>query len=458
MRKAFLPWLMTAVCLLGLPSFTGADTTQGASRGLSGVTVTAGGADGARQPVTLYSGYHALVVGCGAYRNGWPPLPNPVKDAREVGAALKGMGWEVDILEDPDWEALRKALHQLVTGPGRDKERAVFFWYSGHGATLSEADGSRLGYIVPVDAPDPDKDEAGFMARAISMREVETVARRIASKHVLMAFDSCFSGAIFQLTRAKPPPFILDKASRPVRQFLTAGGEDERVPDRSVFKTVFIQGVDEGDADRNGDGYVTGQELGAYLQEKVVNYTRQGQHPQYGKINNPALDKGDFVFVTPKTAQAGSTVAAAVQGSAASPGAMRAAGVPSHSDIEAMLKAWNDAWNRLDIHAILSHYADDARIHTRVKSGVVTVSKNRYAKILASKIKNLDGSGFERTIFFPVKVSRRGNREEVRSISEIRVAARNRTSRLNDRFELIRKNDQWKIVSYDFEPAASSTP
>jgi formylglycine-generating enzyme required for sulfatase activity len=32
------------------------------------------------------------------------------------------------------------------------------------------------------------------------------------------------------------------------------------------------------------------------LTEQVVNHTRGAQHPQFGKINNPLLDKGDFVF------------------------------------------------------------------------------------------------------------------------------------------------------------------
>jgi len=34
----------------------------------------------------------------------------------------------------------------------------------------------------------------------------------------------------------------------------------------------------------------------------VVNYSRNAQHPQYGKIRNPNLDKGDFIFVLPKAA------------------------------------------------------------------------------------------------------------------------------------------------------------
>lgn len=275
----------------------GAVALRGGS-GKKGIEVLVKTAQGDR-PIRLYSGYYALVVGCGDYRAGWPDLPNAVQDARDVAAALKNMGWKVKLLENPTWAKLRTALNGLITGPGRSPDMAIMVYYAGHGHTLSEVDGTKLGYIVPVDAPDPAKDEIGFMERSISMRQVETVARRIRSKHVLMAFDSCFSGAIFQTTRARPSPYIQEKAAKPVRQFITAGNENEEVPDKSVFKTVLIQGLGEGFADRNRDGYITGQELGAYLQEQVVNYSHGGQHPQYGKIMNPKLDKGDFIFARP---------------------------------------------------------------------------------------------------------------------------------------------------------------
>lgn len=261
-----------------------------------GISVTARTSDGAVKSVRLYSGYHALVVGCGKYRSGWPRLPNPVKDAREVAKQLRRMGWKVDLLEDPDWSTLRRALNRLIVGPGKEPEKAILFWYSGHGHTLKEAGGRELGYIVPVDAPDPDRDELGFMEHAISMRQLETVAKRMQARHSLMLFDSCFSGAIFQAVRAKPTPFIEDKISKPVRQFITAGNEDEEVPDRSVFKEVFLQAITDGYGDRNKDGFVTGLELGDYLQEQVINYSREAQHPQFGKINDPKLDKGDFVI------------------------------------------------------------------------------------------------------------------------------------------------------------------
>jgi hypothetical protein len=55
----------------------------------------------------------------------------------------------------------------------------------------------------------------------------------------------------------------------------------------------------KGEADANGDGYVTGTELGEFLQDNVINYSKGAQHPQYGKIRHPLLDKGDFVFQLP---------------------------------------------------------------------------------------------------------------------------------------------------------------
>jgi formylglycine-generating enzyme required for sulfatase activity len=270
-----------------------ADNGRAASRAIS---VSAKTVSGNSTQIQLYSGYYALVVGCGEYRAGWPRLPNPVSDAREVAGALKSMGWSVKLLENPDGSTLMEALNRLVVEEGKKRDQAVLFWFSGHGHTLSEADGSKLGYLVPMDAPDPEKDECGFMNRAISMRQIETVAKRMEAKHVLMAFDSCFSGAIFQMARAKPSAYIQEKVKEPVRQFITAGDENEPVPDRSVFKEVFLQGISKQYADQNSDSYVTGEELGAYLQEQVVNYSKNAQHPQFGKINNPRLDKGDFVF------------------------------------------------------------------------------------------------------------------------------------------------------------------
>lgn len=285
------------ICAVLAVLFVGVLFPERASAVTRGICVKAVTSTGTMEEIPLYSDYWALVIGCGAYRSGWPFLPNAVKDAREVAKALRGKGWKVRLLEDPDSRTLQKALIRLVAKAGRKKDRAVFVWYSGHGYTIREADGTPLGYIVPVDAPLPGRDLVRFMEKAVSMRRMETVSKGILSRHVLMMFDSCFSGAIFALNRAAPSPYIQEKVAEPVREFITAGNEHETVPDRSIFKTCFLQGISNGYADLNHDGYITGEELGSYLQEKIVNYSHRSQHPQFGKIDNPKLDKGDFVIL-----------------------------------------------------------------------------------------------------------------------------------------------------------------
>jgi hypothetical protein len=54
--------------------------------------------------------------------------------------------------------------------------------------------------------------------------------------------------------------------------------------------------VKEPDADANHDGYVTGTELGLFLQQKMTNLSNNRQTPRYGKLNAYGYDRGDFVF------------------------------------------------------------------------------------------------------------------------------------------------------------------
>ena len=259
-----------------------------------GIKVVARTEDGGTRLLPLYSGSHALVVGVSNYEK-WPKLPNAVKDAKDVAERLKKLGFHVTLVLNPTSSELTKALNDLTYRHGRDKNQALLFFYAGHGETEVLADGTKLGYIIPRDCPLLRDDPHGFVNRAISMKDIEAYSLRIRSKHVLMLFDSCFSGALFALIRAVPHD-ITEKSTMPVRQYITAGREDEEVPDRSMFKRCLLIGL-EGDADLTGDGYITGSELGMYLADKVVNYTHRGQHPQYGKINNPDLDRGDFIFV-----------------------------------------------------------------------------------------------------------------------------------------------------------------
>lgn len=247
--------------------------------------------------IHFYDDYHALVIGVSNYRH-WPKLPYAVDDAREVADKLKNLGFETRLCLDPTYREMKAALTDMVYNTGSEPDRALLLYYAGHGETESLADNTKMGYIIPSDCPLIRTNPLEFSNRAISMREIESVSLKIRSRHVLMLFDSCFSGSIFALVRAVPD-HISEKSTLPVRQYITAGRSDEVVPDRSMFKRCLLIGL-EGDADFTGDGYITGTELGMYLSDKVVNYTKRRQHPQYGKINNPQLDRGDFIFIPRK--------------------------------------------------------------------------------------------------------------------------------------------------------------
>lgn len=259
------------------------------------IKIVAKTADG--KPLPLYNASYALVVGVANYINGWPKLDEAVNDTRQVEATLVQHGFVVKLVKDPTAVQLREAIENFLSTYGLDKETRLLFYFSGHGYTQTFDYGGEMGYIVPSDAPLPNKDPAGFLRKAISMESFSSYARNFNAKHGLFLFDSCFSGSIFALSRALPDA-ITYKTSEPVRQFITAGAANETVPDKSIFKQQFLAAL-TGEGDANHDGYVTGNELGEFLQTNVANYSRNTQHPQYGKIRDQYLDKGDFVFVVP---------------------------------------------------------------------------------------------------------------------------------------------------------------
>jgi hypothetical protein len=248
--------------------------------------------------LALYDESHALLIGVSDYTNGWPKLRGVPEDIKAVAAALQKIGFTTELVMDPDRAGLDRAITGFIARHGTRPDNRLLFYYAGHGHTLTASYGGETGYIVPRDAPDPGKDRAGFMGSAISMQRIEEYARRIEAKHALFVFDSCFSGSVFYPTRAIPE-VVQEKSTRPVRQFITSGAKDQPVPDYSVFRREFIAAI-TGEAGQGKDGYLTGSQLGMYLEDKVTAYSRRTQTPQYGKLQDPNLDRGDFIFILPK--------------------------------------------------------------------------------------------------------------------------------------------------------------
>ena len=113
----------------GLPPIPGPGKTPAftATRGIRIVSM-----DGENLP--LYEGYYALVVGISDYKT-WPDLPFAARDAKEVAERLEKMGFEVSLVVDPDSRELETAINKMTYEMGRAQNRAVLFYYAGHGET-----------------------------------------------------------------------------------------------------------------------------------------------------------------------------------------------------------------------------------------------------------------------------------------------------------------------------------
>ncbi|PID59597.1 hypothetical protein CSB45_00835 [candidate division KSB3 bacterium] len=281
--------------------------------GLALLIMAAGPAFGKREliqdrqgeTILTYEHSYALMIGVSHYTH-WPGLPGVEQDMQAVRGRLEQMGFQVTLKENPrDQDALNKIFQEFIMRWGREEENRLLFYFAGHGETLPQKYGGNMGYLVAADAPLPKKDGQGFLNNeqefldhALDMEMIEVYAKRIQARHALFVFDSCFSGSIFSLSRAVPE-HISYKTERPVRQFITSGSADEEVPDESVFRRQFLAAL-QGEGDVDNDGYVTGSELGLFLEKKVGPTTNGDQNPQYGKIRDPNLSKGDFVFALPQ--------------------------------------------------------------------------------------------------------------------------------------------------------------
>ncbi|HAC64564.1 MAG TPA: hypothetical protein DCF68_13755 [Cyanothece sp. UBA12306] len=209
-----------------------------------------------------------------------------------VKQALEKQGFKVTVIDNPNGNQLRNSIKKFIDDYGYIRNNRLVIFFAGHGHTRQKT----KGYLVPIDAPDANLDERGFLKAALPMQQIMTWAELMEAKHALFVFDSCFSGTIFkQRSQANfTNAYIRDVMNKPVRQFLTAGDADEKVPAKSVFTPLFIRGL-EGEADYTKDGYVTGNELGLFLRQNLSEYTKT-QTPQFGTIRNPDLDQGDIVF------------------------------------------------------------------------------------------------------------------------------------------------------------------
>jgi uncharacterized caspase-like protein len=280
------------LCLLLLVLFIVNDAL-GASESKRGVQVTP------TPPLSLtglYQNSHAVIIGVNRYEK-WPSLEYAVNDAKAMEAKLKALGFETKTLIDHN--ATRSNIVRILGDelPRKvEKDDRVVIFFAGHGQTEEWADGSQMGYIIPVDA-----DTRDLFSTAISMDQVRTFSKRLRAKHVLYLMDSCYSGLGLSRSGTLPPSdrdYLHKITTRKAHQMLTAGGKGEQAREEGahgLFTKYLLEALD-GQADRDEKGYITFSDLASYVKPKVSREAGNSQIPQYGNIDG----EGEFVFVTGK--------------------------------------------------------------------------------------------------------------------------------------------------------------
>ena len=269
--------------------------------------------DEAGRRVPLYGASHALLVSqknyVGVARRGWRQLEATDREMDSVAASLRKHGFNIWRANDLTGSQLISVFRDFMAEFGYEPNNRLLLFYSGHGYTNPQND---MGYIVPVDALDPNITPAGFYSKAVPIETIQTWARELTARHVLFIFDSCFSGSIFVSRASVTAPeargassterlaFFKGSSFKPVRQFIAAGGPKEELPSASVFVPLLLEGLD-GRASRSNDGYISGKELGLWIEQVLPKY-RPTQNPHSGVIRQPELSFGDMVFQVPERA------------------------------------------------------------------------------------------------------------------------------------------------------------
>lgn len=256
----------------------------------------------------LYEKSYALVVGNDEYGQGWPRLSTGVSDAEKVSAALQQHGFLVTLHKNLDKFHLEAAIEEFIFGPGAEPNSRVLIWFAGHGHTVEGE-----GYLVPVDAKPVDPanvSSGGYRRSLLSLRRFGEYMREARGRHVMAIFDSCFSGTIFSVARSKPESALTETAMGPSRQYISSGDAGQEVGDDGSFQKLFVEAISKptSPADVNGDGYVTGSELGLYLSERIAALTANKQIPRYGYLRDTTFSGGDIVFKTGEPAAASTTL------------------------------------------------------------------------------------------------------------------------------------------------------
>jgi uncharacterized caspase-like protein len=338
--------------------------------------------------------YYALVIGINNYQH-LPKLGTAVQDAQALASILRDQyGFQTTILTDATRDQILKALNDYRHN--LDENTSLLIYYAGHGMYEKDAD---RAYWLPVEAEQDDH------SHWIMADDVTTEVRAIASRHVMIISDSCYSGG---MSRDIAPSYTPEEREHYLQKFalgksrtLMSSGALEPVSDiggggHSVFTGALIKALTaSSDQVFAADGL-----FHQYVQVSVAG--RSNQTPQYIPIRDSGHDFGDFVFVRSGKAPVPSAAQKTANKQAPAPQTVASQPPPARQPAGASRPAYNPpAAAPADMHAknVLA-----SRTYGGIRFDVKSVNINKSkAPIVQIAATNMQGRDLKFKILAPLE-------------------------------------------------------
>jgi YVTN family beta-propeller protein len=220
----------------------------------------------------------ALLVATYRYEDaGLRQLAAPEHDAEALAEVLRNReiaGFDVTVLVNKPYHVVGKAIGEFYRNRRRDDLMLLYF--TGHG--LKDDDG-RL-YLAMADT---ERDDLLFTA--LSAQQIDDAMEACSSRQRVLVLDCCYSGAFptGRISKADLQVHTLEKFQGKGRVVLTASDaiqysfegnkitrEGTREGLRSVFTGFLVEGLTTGEADLDGDGDISLDELYSYVYDRVT--------------------------------------------------------------------------------------------------------------------------------------------------------------------------------------------
>lgn len=241
---------------------------------------------------------YVLTVAVNKYRDKDLWLNYCVPDAASIEESFKkqqsGLYQNVCVYSLKDAEVTKEGLEQkfkelssIVTA-----DDVFVFFVSGHGTTYDDGD----YYFIPVNFRYTNKTDIPL--NAISKSDLTKNLSLIKAGKTLMMLDTCNSGSFFADSnkRGMGDKGIFERLSRATGHAILAAASDsqsamEGYNGHGVFTYVLLDGL-AGNADSDGDGFVTLTELSSYVENQVpeLSYEKWG----YEQVPQKELRRQDF--------------------------------------------------------------------------------------------------------------------------------------------------------------------